>query len=76
MRAVFVADFGPTLQTHSVFLSLLHDTTLQRLIEAQKHAFAIRTALGDPGTPDRPFAFKDEIWAAVGDLLNDEFIER
>lgn len=48
---------------------------LQRLIEAQKHGFAVRTALGDPGTADAPFEMRDEILAAVSDLINDTFID-
>jgi hypothetical protein len=44
-------------------------------VEAMKHGFAIRTALGDPGTPDLPFKWADSINAAVSDLLNDSFID-
>ncbi|KAI8464305.1 MAG: gamma-glutamyltranspeptidase [Monoraphidium minutum] len=48
---------------------------LQRMIEAQKHGFAVRTALGDPGPEGAPFAHADEIWAATRDLLDAGFTD-
>lgn len=43
-------------------------------VEAMKHGFAVRTALGDPGAPEQPFEHADSINAAVADLLSDEFV--
>lgn len=40
-----------------------------------KHGFAVRTALGDPGTQERPFPEARKIHAAVRDLLNDTFVD-
>jgi hypothetical protein len=42
--------------------------------EAFKHGFAVRTALGDPGTPEGPFKASKAIHAAVRDLLDDSFV--
>lgn len=39
-----------------------------------KHGFAVRTALGDPGTEDHPFPEANKILAATRDLLNDTFV--
>lgn len=44
-------------------------------VEAFKHGFAVRTALGDPGTKQRPFPESDKIHAAVRDLLSDTFVD-
>jgi gamma-glutamyltranspeptidase len=49
-------------------------TALQ--VEAMKHGFAIRTALGDPGTPQQPFPHAAAINAAVQDLLDDAFVKK
>ncbi|KAF8065580.1 GGT2 [Scenedesmus sp. PABB004] len=46
---------------------------LHRLVEAMKHGFAVRTALGDPGTPAAPFPHADRIAAAAADLLDARF---
>lgn len=54
--------------------ALLCYTAVQ--VEAMKHGFAIRTALGDPGTPDKPYPHADSINAAVADLLSDDFINK
>lgn len=43
-------------------------------VEAFKHGFAVRTALGDPGTPQQPFKAAKAIHAAVQDLLDDSFV--
>jgi hypothetical protein len=43
-------------------------------VEALKHGFAVRTALGDPGTKEQPFSESDKIQLAVQDLLNDTFV--
>lgn len=40
-----------------------------------KHGFAVRTALGDPGSPQQPFPEAASIQAAVGDLLSDGFVD-
>ena len=40
-----------------------------------KHGFAVRTALGDPGTKTAPSEHAASINDALSDLLNDEFIE-
>lgn len=45
-------------------------------VEAMKHGFAIRTALGDPGTPQQPFPHAAAVNAAVQDLLDDAFVEK
>eukprot|EP00878_Enallax_costatus_P018979 GHUV01020007.1.p1 GENE.GHUV01020007.1~~GHUV01020007.1.p1 ORF type:complete len:457 (+),score=130.97 GHUV01020007.1:1014-2384(+) len=47
---------------------------LHHMVEAMKHGFAVRTALGDPGTPEQPFDHADSINAAVADLLSDDFV--
>lgn len=39
-----------------------------------KHGFAVRTALGDPGTPADPSPHASSIWAATKDLLSDAFV--
>lgn len=39
-----------------------------------KHGFAVRTALGDPGTPGAPTQLADSINAATRDLLDDGFV--
>jgi len=41
-----------------------------RLVEAMKHAFAMRMGLGDPGTPEQPFWDDTQIMA---DMLSLEF---
>lgn len=40
-----------------------------------KHGFAVRTALGDPGTEEHPFPAAHKIHAATRDLLNGTFVE-
>jgi hypothetical protein len=45
-------------------------------VEALKHGFAVRTALGDPGTPAAPFPGAAAISAAAADLTSDAFISR
>lgn len=35
--------------------------------EALKHAFAVRSHLGDPGTPDAPFANVTAVMASILD---------
>eukprot|EP00879_Flechtneria_rotunda_P013855 GHRR01014471.1.p1 GENE.GHRR01014471.1~~GHRR01014471.1.p1 ORF type:complete len:716 (+),score=228.03 GHRR01014471.1:397-2544(+) len=49
---------------------------MQRLVEAMKHGFAIRTALGDPGPSKKPFEHASAINAAVADLLSDTFVDK
>lgn len=44
-------------------------------VEAFKHGFAMRTALGDPGPDDKPLPGAARIHAAVRDMLNDTFID-
>jgi hypothetical protein len=44
-------------------------------VEAFKHGFAVRTALGDPGTQQRPFPAAAKVHAATRDLLNDTFVD-
>ena len=44
-------------------------------VEAFKHGFAVRTALGDPGNQQRPFPEAGKIRAAARDLLNDTFVD-
>jgi len=41
-----------------------------------KHGFAVRTALGDPGSQLQPYESADAIAAAVGDLLDDAFVDK
>jgi hypothetical protein len=41
-----------------------------------KHGFAVRTALGDPGTAEQPFPHAGAINAAVADLLADAFVDK
>ena len=55
---------------------------LHRLIEAMKHGFAVRAALGDPGGAKgggggrrRRSPYADQILAAARDLLDDDFID-
>jgi gamma-glutamyltranspeptidase len=51
-------------------------TALALQVEAMKHGFAVRTALGDPGTPKQPFPHAAAITAAVKDLLDDAFVDK
>lgn len=44
-------------------------------VECLKHGFAVRTALGDPGTAEHPSEHAGSIKAALTDLLDDSFIE-
>ncbi len=41
-------------------------------VESLKHVFAVRTAMGDPGTPDHRFRDMSEL---LGDMLNSDFAE-
>lgn len=56
--------------------TLLHCTYAVAQVEALKHGFAVRTALGDPGSKAQPYATAHRITAAVSDLLNDTFIDQ
>lgn len=59
--------------------SCMHVETWRLLlpqVEAMKHGFAVRTALGDPGTSEAPFEHADSIHAAVSDLLSNEFVSQ
>ncbi|GIL61114.1 hypothetical protein Vafri_15488 [Volvox africanus] len=52
-------QMGPVLAAH-------------RQVEAMKHAFAVRNALGDPGTPSRPFT---DVAAVLKDISNGSFAD-
>ncbi|WIA36576.1 hypothetical protein OEZ86_007868 [Tetradesmus obliquus] len=71
-----VAPDGQPLASFGVDAARDGGLGMQRLVEAMKHGFAIRTALGDPGTAERPFPHADAINAAVRDLLDDSFVEK
>ncbi len=48
---------------------------VHRLLEAQKHGFATRVSLGDPGFPE-PGPFAPNITEVVNDLLSDQFVDQ
>ncbi|EFJ49961.1 hypothetical protein VOLCADRAFT_30482, partial [Volvox carteri f. nagariensis] len=53
-------QMGPMLAAH-------------RQVEAMKHAFAVRNALGDPGTQTRPYT---DVSAVLSDIADPSFAER